>query len=192
MTASEKLTGQILDNAKAEAKSIADEANAKASAMTDAAKKTAGEKEAKLCADVDKKAERVLENARSAAALSVRSAVLSCRRDEIEKTVNALKKHLTELPCDRYFGVLERLLTAAATGGEGTVLLNSRDKARLPQSFCELLSNKNITLSEKCDDTLSGGFILKYGDIEYNCGFDALIADRREQLEDFISRELLG
>ncbi len=40
MTASEKLTGQILDNAKAEAKSIADEANAKASAMTDAAKKS--------------------------------------------------------------------------------------------------------------------------------------------------------
>lgn len=190
MTASEKLTGQILDNARAEAAVIAADAEKKAKSMTDAAAAASAVREKELCAAAEKKAERFVENAKSAAALYVRNAVLCCRRDEIGATVKALEEHLVGLPDSEYFKVLERLISSYATGEKCICVLNSRDKMRLPQSFAGLLSEKNITVAETADDSIVGGFILKYGDIEYNCCFDALIADRREQVEDIISREL--
>ena len=39
---------------------------------------------------------------------------------------------------------------------------------------------------------ISGGFILKYGDIEYNLSVSAVINDKREVLEDKINTVLFA
>ena len=74
--------------------------------------------------------------------------------------------------------------------------LSEADKKHLPDNFeksiKEILSDKkeaSLTVSEEAPD-LNGGFILKYGDIEENCSFDAIFSVSRESFQDKVN-ELL-
>ena len=51
-------------------------------------------------------------------------------------------------------------------------------------------SGITATLSNVPDDRIESGFVLKNGDIEDNMSFDAIIAEKREAIEDVINREL--
>ena len=72
-------------------------------------------------------------------------------------------------------------------------MFNSKDISRLPKDFESRLSQ--IGLKAKVSRTaadISGGFILKCGDIEENMDFAAKISEKSGELEDLINRELFA
>lgn len=187
MTAVEKIVERIELDAKAEAEAIIAEAEQKALKIKFDSKNEATMAAENFKAEADKKAERIVAAAESAANLTVRNELLYKRREEIEKTLKELEEHLKSLPEKKYFDKLMLLAVDSANGKQGVLFMNSADLKRVPQTFKEILSSKGITVSDKADDTISGGFILKYDDIEINEDFSALIADKKEQLEDIIN-----
>ena len=187
MTAVEKIVERIELDAKAEAEAIIAEAEQKALKIKFDSKNEATMAAENFKAEADKKAERIVAAAESAANLTVRNELLYKRREEIEKTLKELEEHLKSLPEKKYFDKLMLLAVDSANGKQGVLFMNSADLKRVPQTFKEILSSKGITVSDKADDTISGGFILKYDDIEINEDFTALIADKKEQLEDIIN-----
>lgn len=187
MTAVEKIVERIELDAKAEAEAIIAEAEQKALKIKFDSKNEATMAAENFKAEADKKAERIVAAAESAANLKVRNELLYKRREEIEKTLKELEEHLKSLPEKKYFDKLMLLAVDSANGKQGVLYMNSADLKRVPQTFKKILSSKGITVSDKADDTISGGFILKYDDIEINEDFSALIADKKEQLEDIIN-----
>ncbi|MBQ4258004.1 MAG: V-type ATP synthase subunit E [Clostridia bacterium] len=129
--------------------------------------------------------------AESRAELEKRNAILKERRTQIDRAVVAVEQTMLELPDEAYFELLCKM-AAALEEKSGVILLNSKDLARVPSDFITRLSALGITatLCDTPNDSIRGGFILKNGDIEDNMTFPAVIADRRDELEDLIGRTL--
>ncbi len=190
MTAVEKITESILCEAKQEAEKAIDAAKAEAEAIIQKAKAESDALEAELKAEADKKAAAAAESQKSASALRVRNAVLLKKREEIDKTLDELLKHFLSLETGEYFDVLLSLAKQRAKAEDGVMYLNSTDLKRMPENFPKALEPLKITVSTEALDTIPGGFVLKYGDVEENADFKALIAEKYELLTDIIGREL--
>ena len=122
--------------------------------------------------------------------LAVGGALLRQRRSEIDKTVAMLLDYLNNLDDNAYFDALYKL-AAQLRGKTGVLSLNRKDLDRLPSDFTDKVRAAGLeaTVSDTPAD-ITGGFILKNGDIEENMDFRALINARRDEIEDFINREL--
>lgn len=190
MTAVEKITESILLDAKAEAEKIISDAKTEAEGIISAGRLESEKHEAELKAGIDKKADNAAESAKSASALYVRNAVLLKKREEINKTLDELLKYFLSLEIEKYFEVLLSLAEQRAKDTGGVMYLNSADIKRLPNSFEEKLKALKISVSKQPLDSISGGFVLKYGDVEENADFKALIAENNELLTDIIGKEL--
>ncbi len=190
MTAVEKITESILLDAKAEAEKIVADAKADAKAVINGGKAEAKRYEAELMAVIDKKADNTAESQKSAAALFVRNAVLLKKREEIDKTLEELLKYFLNLETEEYFELLLKLAKKRASNGDGIMFLNTADLGRMPKAFSDNIKKLKISVSEKPLDSISGGFVLKYGDVEENADFKALIAENYELFTDIIGKEL--
>ena len=178
-----------MQEAKKEAEAIIGDAKTEAEDILANAKLESDALENEMKAVTDKKAENAAESQKSSSQLYVRNAVLLKKRQEIDKTLDELLKYLLALDTDRYFEVLLKLVKTRA-GKDGVMLLNSADLSRAPEGFKNALKEQGITLSDKALDSISGGFVLKFGDVEENADFSALIAENNELLTDIIGREL--
>lgn len=145
-----------------------------------------------VAAKAEQKAVQMKAASKSRAELEQRSMLLRKRRQEIDITFDAIYEYLVNLDGENYFNIIYKL-ASKLSGKEGTVLLNSKDLQRLPSNFeAKLKANGvNATVSDKPAD-ISGGFILKCGDIEENMSFKSLLADKRDAIEDLINRELFA
>lgn len=131
-------------------------------------------------------------SAKSRAELETRNLLLRQRRQEIDKTVDALRGYLLSLDTAAYFDALCRMAQKLA-GKSGEILLNQKDLDRLPGDFEQRLRDMGVNASVcRTPADIDGGFVLKSGDIEENMDFTALINARRDELEDFINRELFA
>lgn len=175
------------DAAVAAIKAEADRANAAVLAEAEQ------EAQRRAKAIADKAAQKCAQSqaaSKSRCDLAVRSALLRQRRSEIDKTVAMLLDYLTNLDDSAYFDALYRL-AAQLRGKSGVLSLNQKDLNRLPADFTDKVRAAGLeaTVSGTPAD-ITGGFILKNGDIEENMDFRALINARRDEIEDFINREL--
>lgn len=140
---------------------------------------------------IQQQSERMLAAYKSRAELERRNMLLKTRRDEIEKTISGVLEYIKKLDDRAYFDLLLKM-AKQLTETSGVLLLSERDLKRLPPDFSQRLANAGIQAeiaSQPCQ-TIDSGFILKNGDIEENMSFEAVIADRREQIEDMISKAL--
>ena len=185
MNGNEKIIERILAQAQESAAAIEAEAEKKAAARLEQEQATLAVKARAAAEEAAKVREHQLRTARSAAELAARNAELSCRREEIDRTVQATLAYLRALPAEEYFALLARLCRDRAEAG-GVLLLSKADLARVPAGFAESLG---MTMGDVPTD-IDGGCVLKYGDIEDNLSFEALLDERRAELESCICREL--
>ncbi len=123
--------------------------------------------------------------------LEKRNIILRAKRAAIDEAVTSVLDYMNHLDSKAYFTLIYRLAATLDTK-EGVVLLNARDLKRVPADFLAQMKKSGIaaTLSQTPDNSIESGFILKNGDIEENMSFAAVIAARREAVEDVINREL--
>lgn len=187
MSAEEKILEGIISDATSESEKIVSRAKMQADAVVEAAKEEAKAYSAGVVSAALIKAKAVKDNAESSSALIIRDAKLAKKRDEINKTVAMAKERIASLSDEEYFGKLTSLLRGYAKDGEGILFLGKSDLKRNLALFDALLKKEKINL--KIDSTavdISGGFILKYGNIEYNLSVDAIIAEKKDMLEDTV------
>lgn len=165
---SAKVCDEILAKGRADAEKAAKEVDAKA----------------------QKKAVQMKAASTSRAELEKRNTLLKKRREEIDITFKAIYDYLINLDGENYFNIIYKLCSKLS-GRQGEMLFNCKDLGRLPKDFEARLEaiGLNAKVSKSTAD-ITGGFILKCGDIEENMSFSSMLSDRREKIEDLINREL--
>ncbi|MCH5297516.1 MAG: V-type ATP synthase subunit E [Ruminococcus sp.] len=167
---SAKVCDDILAKGRADAENAVKEVNAKA----------------------QKKAAQMRAASKSRAELEKRNTLLKKRREEIDITLDAIYNYLINLDGEKYFNIIYKLCSKLS-GKQGEMLFNIKDLKRLPKDFEAKLAKTglNAKVSKNTAD-ITGGFILKCGDIEENMSFSSMLSDKREQIEDLINRELFA
>ena len=168
------------------------EADSRCEEILAQAQKQAEKNAAAIRGKGEKQLARLREMSRSRASLEARNTLLKTRREEIDKTVSAVREYLLSLDDGAYFDALLRL-AAKLRGKSGVMLLNRRDLDRLPSDFESRVKGAGLDATVSREPVnISGGFILKSGDIEENMDLSAVIAERRDETEDLINRELFS
>lgn len=195
MTGLEKMVARILDEAKCAADSKRKDAASQAAAIKESAEKEtkAGcEKIAqKSAADV-----RALEERGSSAIdLMRRTELLKARQEMIQETVQKAYDTFCEVDGIAYYAVLEDMVRKFARPEQGQMQLGEADYAGMPEGFAEKIKEAAKQAGGsleivKTDEKLGKGFILSYGGIEENCSFKALFADKKDELNDRVSKLL--
>lgn len=131
-------------------------------------------------------------SSQSRAQLARRNALLKQRRKEIDTTVDELEAYLLGLGDNEYFEAIYRL-AAKLRGKSGEIFLNKKDLERLPENFTKRMAAAGVDASvSQTPADITGGFILKCGDVEENMEFAAIISAGRDEIEDLINRELFA
>ncbi len=189
MSGLEKIIARLESDCADECDQIEMHARADAAGITEAAAKEGQAEAERILSDAKSRAELIARKAESAAAVNDRRMMLEARVALIDETVEAAVKKLHSLDVPSYFGVLEKLTAKYRTGAPGTMYLSAADLARKPAGF--LSAFPEITVSDT-PGTLADGFLLKYGDIEINCAFTALMNASRDDLKAIAAEQLFG
>lgn len=187
---------KILSSIKSDCDKVISVINADSAKVCDdilAKGRTAAEKAVKeVNAKAQQRASQMKAASKSRAELEKRNTLLKKRREEIDITFGAIYDYLINLDGENYFNIIYKLCSKLS-GKEGEMLFNGKDLKRLPKDFESRLAKTglNAKVSKNTAD-ITGGFILKCGDIEENMSFSSMLADKHEQIEDLINRELFS
>ena len=195
MTGLEKILERIQAGADLQAAELLEAAKAEAEELLHQADEATEAQAAALVEKTREEAELLGRMADSGSELQGRKLLLSLRQELISGVLEEALKRLCALPAEQYFAVCERLACHFADKGEGQIVFSAADKARLPGGFMDglnkKLADKGASLSLAADTVESGGgFVLRYGGIEENCSFAAIIDQKRDALSDQLGRIL--
>ncbi|MBQ9922401.1 MAG: hypothetical protein IJO52_09445 [Clostridia bacterium] len=190
-------------------KIIAD-ANAYAAAMAEDAAKQADEiissYRQKAQAILDSEAEKAEKAANEAISrnlssqkLNERNAVLSVKAQILDDVFKKASGHLLALGKDEYTQLLLGFFKDSACKGNLALCLNEKDLKAVGNDFYAVAKEYfekefpgcTLTLSE-VPVKIDGGFILKNGDIEYNCSVSGYLSALREKHQNEIYKILFN
>lgn len=189
MNGIEKITARIRADAEAECAAIRAESEARCAEIRAENERLAQEQYWKLVREGVKDTEQRVQRMGRTARLEARKGVLTMKQESVSKAFDRAKEKIAELPEKDYVAFLAREAAEAAVTGQEEVILSKKDGAavgaKVVKAANELLAKKGadgvLTLS---DDTreMTGGLILKQGDIEVNCTVDTLLELSRGEL----------
>lgn len=192
MTGLEKIIEEICNEAAKEAQSTIEKAEAEATEILAQAKAQMQAREAELSKSAEAEVAELARSRESALHLQRRQRILGTKQEAIARALQKAKETLVQLPEEDYFRLLAELIKKAAQPKSGTLILNERDKARLPADFIaklQLPEQGALTLSGD-SQPITGGFILKYGDILENCAFETLFNARQGEFSDLAMKTM--
>ena len=181
------------DNA-AEIKEYVSAQNAETQKMTDEIVNSARSEAEKILADAAKKTAQLSENSKSSCALYEKNRLLTEKLNIINNAVDTAAHSLKNMDSDEYFKAVETLVIKYSHDGEGELLMNERDRAAVPDGFMESLNKKlkeknaSVSLADE-SAKIDSGVIIRYGGIEENCTFGALIGEKRDEIRDMLFKE---
>lgn len=194
MTGLEKIIEEICNEAAKEAQSILEKAEAEAAEILEQAKVQMRAKEAETVKAAEAEVAELVRSRDSALHLQRRQRILATKQAAIAEALQKAKQTLQQLPDEEYFNLLAGLIKKAAQAQSGVLILNEKDKARLPADFIadllpQLPENAALTVADQCQP-IDGGFILKYGDILENCAFETLFNTKLGEFSDLAMKTM--
>lgn len=189
MTGLEKILERIQAGAELQAEEILAAARQEAAEIMAEGDSVTERESSELVEKTREEAALIGRIADSGSELEGRKLLLSIRQELISGVIDEALKRLRTLPDDKYFAVCERLACRFAEAGDGEIVFSAADRKRLPEGFVESLNgklaDKGARLSLAADTAdISGGFVLRYGGIEENCSFAAIVEQHRDSLSD--------
>ena len=195
MTGLEKITNQILEDAKTSAAAVLEAAQKEAGEILEEAKKAceaieaeADEKNALLRENYDGRVKSSVEQQR-------RTAILRAKQETIAQVIAEAQKTLRTADTESYFRTMEKILKAYALAENGEIYFSARDMARMPQDFEKKIAaaaeaKGGSLVLKKEPKAIEDGFILVYGGIEENCTLKALFDAKKDELQDKVNEIL--
>ena len=175
MTGIDKITAHIEADAQAEAKSLLDDAYAKAKDSIAEYDKLAHDEYVRIIQEGVKDCEDKVQRMQRLANMEAKKEVLAEKQDIIQKA----------------------FLSASAKTGQEEIILNQRDKDKYGLRLLKAANEKlnangiagNLQLSEYIGK-FAGGLILKQGSIEINCTIEILIELCKDEMSAQLSEVL--
>ncbi|MFQ6041626.1 MAG: V-type ATP synthase subunit E [Candidatus Poribacteria bacterium] len=195
----EKILGRIENDAQREADDIINRANSNAKEIIQKAEEEARILKENLRQRAEVEAAQQKERMLTMASLDFRKRILNEKQRAIDAVFQAAVETLCNLEDDEYRALMKRMLSSGVQTGEEEIILSQRDKTRLTQSFIDELNEElrqngkegNLTISQETRE-MSGGFVLRRGDVELNSAFESLFEFSRGELESEVAGLLFG
>lgn len=214
------ITDRILADARAEAEKISEQAKADCEKIAADYAARADAIRDGLSGQAEKKAADMVSRAKSSAAMQKRNILMQQQSDLIDSVFSGAREWVLALSGDKYSELLAGLLAAALFESVDTeaknraiygdedcddetdyeILLNKKDRAAYGKDILEAVRKKlsgkvpaeilnALTLSDQILN-ISGGAVLRRGEVECNCSFEMLFSQLRRELEADVSRAL--
>ncbi|TYQ14991.1 UNVERIFIED_CONTAM: V/A-type H+-transporting ATPase subunit E [Acetivibrio alkalicellulosi] len=197
MSGVNKIKERILEEAQLHAEENIKRAQKEASDIINNAKKDAEAKKNEILEKAKIEAVEVKKRLKAVAELEARKQRLQAKQEIVEEAFDLTIKKLNNMPDEQYNSIIFELIVNSIKNGSEEIILNERDKKRLPSDFVQEVNNKLSTRGIKVkvnlsDETrnINGGFILKLDDIEVNNSFDSIIRMKRDEIESEVIRSL--
>lgn len=194
MSGLDKIVSEILSEAKTEAARLVEDARAKAAGILE--EYEAQSKKAALLIEQDarEKEKAILAATQSEIQHQQRQGTLAVKQELLEAALEHALESVYTMDEAAYFALLTQIAASNAQEGEGTLLLGKKDLARIPADFAAglakaLPAGARLTLADTAAP-IEGGCILRYGDTDKNCSFQAIFDARRDDFRDK-AREIL-
>ena len=195
MTGLEKIIEDIRAESRAEQDAVLNKAEAAAAEQKKKAEAEAASRCEKIRQDAAKRIAEGEARVKSAADLERRRGILTAKQELITEVIGEAKKRIAALPPGQYFDLVLRMAVKAAHPGEtGEIRFSASDLGRLPAEFQQKLSamlpdGTALSVSDRAAG-IADGFLLDYDGVEENGSFDAVFAEKKEELQDRIHRIL--
>ncbi len=193
----DKITSRILADAEAECAVVKKESDERCAAIRAENEKKAQDEYLRLVREGVKDTEQRVQRMDRTARLEAKKSILGMKQETVSRAFDLARERIAELPERDYIAFLAREAADAAITGQEEVIFCERDRksvgAKAVKAANELLSARGVpgtlTLS---DDTreMSGGLMLKQGDIEVNCTVDTLLDLSRGELAAQVAQVL--
>lgn len=186
MSGIEKLINRLDADTAEKCDAILADAERQRAKIIAAAESDAKSKAADIIAEADKRAEYTVRIAQSQADMRRRQSELKAKTELIDSAVEEALKRLESLDTDRFFEVMKGLIINEAQPGDGVIAMLPADAEKAPAEFTDsvnsALTNGKLTLAP--DGSIgSRGAILRYGDIDINLTFRALLNEKRDEIK---------
>ena len=191
---------KILEDIRRESQDAVDALMQKAKAGYDEAMAEAGrcaeEQTQKILSQAKAQAADLIARADSAAKLQRARAILEMKQQIIAETIGKAKDAIAQMPDDAYFDLLVKMIRKQALKQDGVIILNEKDRARLPKDFAEKIAavlpeGSSLEISD-VTAKIDGGVILKYDGIEQNLSLAELFEENRDQMTDIAGKLLFS
>ena len=197
MTGIDKITAHIEADAQAEAKSLLDDAYAKAKDSIAEYDKLAHDEYVRIIQEGVKDCEDKVQRMQRLANMEAKKEVLAEKQDIIQKAFLSAQDRIVNLPEVEYIEFLATLASSSAKTGQEEIILNQRDKDKYGLRLLKAANEKlnasgiagNLQLSEYIGK-FAGGLILKQGSIEINCTIEILIELCKDEMSAQLSEVL--
>ena len=178
----EKITARIAADAETEDAAVRRESDQRVAAIRAEYEKKAQEEAAAVIREGERENEQHVSRIDRTARLEAKRTVLAMKQEMVSKAFDLAKEQITAMPEEEYIAFLVRQIAQAASTGKEELIMNAADRekigAKTVQAANEALTAKGLsgTLALSAETRpMSGGFILKQGDIEVNCTIDLLL-----------------
>lgn len=197
MSGAEKIQAKILEEARLLAEANIKRAEEEATNIIKSTSKDVEAKKQQIIEKAKLEAVEVKKRLIAVAELEARKQKLKAKQEVVDEAFELTLKKLNTLPDIEYQSILVEMISKAVETGEEEVVLSSRDTQRLSADFIEELNKKlsqkgvlgNLKISGETRE-ISGGFILKSGDIELNNSFESIIRMKRDDIESEVIKSL--
>lgn len=197
MNGAEKIKERILTDARSLHDKILDEANAQAKIIIAEAEKEAFQKTTLITEKAKEEAALIKQRYQAAESMEDRKNILKVRQECISEAFDVALKNLSDMPEDKYKLFIEGIILNTAKDEDGVIVFNERDKKRLGEGFIFEINGKlkakglsaALSLAKDSPNT-SGGFILRYGDLEINCTLEVILNMQRPNMEPEVAKIL--
>ena len=142
----------------------------------------------------EKEVESLKSRKISAAELQARKMILGAKQQAIQKSFDLALEKLKSMPEDKYLSYLTEEIIKIPVS-EGIIILNQRDKDKIGEKLIEAVNQRlNATKYKLGDKTInvSGGFLLRSGNIEINNTFETLLNSVKDDLTSEVANALFS
>ena len=195
MSGLDNIVKKIKSNSQEEIELIKKDAEGyRASVLAQAKKNT--DKEIKDILDNSKREQAVYEEkVASSGEFKQRNALLKAKGEVIDEVIERALDELKNQDTDAYFDTVLNILKDNVQSNDGKICFSKADLDRMPSDFGakvnEVAKEKDGSLEVDTEPAdIADGFVLKYGDIEENCTFDAIFESKRDELRDLVNKNL--
>ena len=197
MSGLDNIVKKIKSNSQDEIELIKKDAEGyRANVLAEAKKET--DKEIKKILDQAKRDQDLFEEkVVSNGEFKQRNALLKAKGEVIDEVIERALDELKNQDTDSYFATILNVLKENVQDKDGKICFSKKDLDRIPSNFgvkaSDIAKEKggSLTVDNEPAD-ITDGFILKYGDIEENCTFDAIFEAKRDELRDLVNKNLFN
>ena len=199
MNGIERISDRLVADAEAEITALNADTKARCDEIAAEYQKKAQEEYQSRMSEGVKAAETRLQRLGSAAEMEAKKSILAFKQEMVAKAFEDATVKLANLPQEQYVQFLAAQSAAAAVTGEEELIFNDRDKAAVGELVAKaanaLLAQKGQKGALKVSgDTraISGGVIVRQGNIEVNCAVETLVQLRRSELASQVAEILFS